>query len=161
MLISTNSFLAQSDLRIENTKTVNTPTNSIPTDSRAKNLQTPPLVIKDSTQTVTVDTLDTEDSEPLEHPIEYNARDSIRYETKGQKIFLFGDGRVKYDGMDMKAEFIEIDNEKNTLTAFGKTDSLGKETGTPVFNDGSQEVMARKIVYNLKTKKGKIYDIKT
>lgn len=161
MLISTHSLLAQSDLKSENTKTVYTPTKSIPTDTSAKNLQTSPLVIKDSTQTVTVDTLDNEDSEPLEHPIEYNAKDSIRYETKGQKIFLFGDGRVKYDGMDMKAEFIEIDNEKNTLTAYGKTDSLGKETGTPVFNDGAQEVMARKIVYNLKTKKGKIYDIKT
>ena len=112
MLISTHSLLAQSDLKSENTKTVNTATNSIPTDTSAKNLQTSPLVIKDSTQTVTVDTLDNEDSEPLEHPIEYNAKDSIRYETKGQKIFLFGDGRVKYDGMDMKAEFIEIDNEK-------------------------------------------------
>ena len=30
-----------------------------------------------------------ENDEPLEHSIVYNARDSIRYETKGKKIYLF------------------------------------------------------------------------
>ena len=65
----------------------------------------------DSTKTVKVDSLDEEeDVEPLEHQVIYNARDSIRYETKGNKIYLFGDGYVLYEDINLKAEFIEIDN---------------------------------------------------
>ena len=142
MLISTSHFFGQSDLT-KQTIPVNNPT------------VTP-------TPQVKVDSLDTEeDSEPLEHPIVYNARDSIRYEYKGNKIYLFGDGFVQYEDMNLKSEFIEIDNEKNTITAYGKTDSLGKNIGTPVFKDGAQEITCRKMIYNLKTKKGKIYDILT
>jgi hypothetical protein len=63
--------------------------------------------------------------------------------------------------MNLKAEFIEIDNSNNTITAFGKIDSLGKNIGTPLFKDGAQEIACRKMIYNLKTKKGKIFDVKT
>lgn len=115
---------------------------------------------KDSLKKVIIDTLE-DGGKPLEHQIIYNARDSIRYETDGQKIFLFGDGYVKYEEMELKAEFFEIDNSKNTITAFGKKDSLGVEIGNPVFNDGEKELISRKIIYNLKTKKGKLYDIIT
>ncbi len=136
MLISVTSILAQSD--------PNTPT------------------IKDSLKTVQVDSLnEAEDEDPIDHPIVYNARDSIRYETAGQKIYLFGDAYVEYEDMHLKAEFIEIDNEKNIITAYGKKDSLGKDEGTPVFKDGAQEISSRKIVYNLKTQRGKIYDVIT
>lgn len=123
---------------------------------------TPKPLQKDSIKTVTVDSLDKEDNiEPLEHAIIYNARDSIRYETSGKKIYLFGDAYVEQESMNLKAEFIEIDNEKNTVTAYGKKDSLGKNTGTPVFKDGTQEIACRKMIYNIKTKKGKIFDIQT
>jgi lipopolysaccharide assembly outer membrane protein LptD (OstA) len=131
LLISAVNFYAQSDLKSQNTKSVSTIKDTINEQNTiSKN---------DSVPIVTVDTLDTENDEPLEYPIIYNARDSIRYETKGQKIFLFGDGFVKYDEMNMKAEFIEIDNAKNTVTAFGKVDSTGKQEGNPVFKDGEQE----------------------
>ncbi len=133
-----------------------------PADTSLKSTNTNTTLPKDSTKTVTMDSLDEEENdEPLEHSIVYNARDSIRYETKGQKIYLFGDGYVNYEDMNLKAEFIEIDNEKNTITAYGKKDSLGKDSGTPVFKDGEQEIVCRKMIYNLKTKKGKIYDIQT
>ena len=117
---------------------------------------------KDTIKTVKVDSLDDEeDVEPLEHQVIYNARDSIRYETKGNKVYLFGDGYVLYEDMNLKAEFIEIDNEKNTITAYGKTDSLGNNIGNPIMKAEGQESSAKKIIYNLKTKKGKIYDIMT
>lgn len=149
MLISVVSVFGQSDLKNNQKRTVNTPTNT-------------PTVPKDTVKTVKVDSLDDEEeAEPLEHRIIYNARDSIRYESKGQKIYLFGDGFVEYETMNLKAEFIEIDNEKNIITAYGKKDSLGVETGNPVFKDGEQEISCRKMVYNLKTKKGKIYDVVT
>ena len=49
---------------------------------------------KDTLKKVKIDTLNTDDEEPLQHQIIYNARDSIRYETIGNKIYLFGDAYV-------------------------------------------------------------------
>ncbi len=122
--------------------------------------QTVTPVASDSTvKVVTVDTLD--EDEPLDKKIIYNARDSIRYEAKGNKIFLFGEAYVEYGDMNLKAEFIEIDNDKNLVTAYGTTDSTGKKIGTPVFKDNTQEFNAEKIMYNLKTKKGKIFNVLT
>ena len=159
MLISAISSFSQTDLNsnakitvkpINNNKTgqsVSLPNDSLPKDS---------LIRK------SVDTLNANDvGEPLEHAIVYNARDSIRYETKGQIIYLYGEAYVNYEKMNLKSEFIEIDNSKNTITAYGYKDSLGADAGTPVFKDGAQEILCRKMVYNLKTKKGKIYDIET
>lgn len=147
MLITALHSNAQSDLKSDIKVNTPNPPSKLPTDS-VKNVK--------------VDSLNSEENdEPLEHQIIYNARDSIRYETLGQKIFLYGDAYVKYEEMELKAEFFEIDNQKNTITAFGTKDSLGKDFGNPVFNDGDKELVCRKMVYNLKTKKGKIYDIVT
>lgn len=130
--------------------------NPITKHSTSQSIQVP----KDTLKKIKIDTL-SNNAEPLEHQIIYNARDSIRYEAENQKIFLFGDAFVKYEEMELKAEFFEIDNNKNTITAFGKKDSLGIEIGNPIFKDGDNESSCRKMVYNLKTKKGKIYDVIT
>ena len=118
-----------------------------------------PLPADSTVKVVTVDTL--EEDEPLDKKVIYNARDSIRYEAKGNKIYLFGDAYVEYGEMNLKAEFIEIDNDKNLVIAYGTTDSTGKKVGTPIFKDNSQEFNAEKIMYNLKTKKGKIFNVLT
>ena len=114
---------------------------------------------KDSVKTVKLDTL--EEQESLEHKVIANARDSSRYEAKGNKLYLFGDAYVEYESMNLKAEFIEVDYDKNLVTAYGTTDSTGKKVGTPVFKDAEQEFNAEKIMYNLKTKKGKIFNVLT
>ncbi len=108
----------------------------------------------------TIDTLDTED-QTIETTIVYNAKDSIRYEAEGNRILLFGDAYVEYGNMTLKAEGIKIDYEKNLVTAFGKKDSTGKYAGAPLFKDGEQEMEADTIKYNLKTKRGKIYNALT
>jgi hypothetical protein len=164
LLISSPAIYSQTDLqpkykksaKIPQTNTVTPQTNTVIPDQDAE------IAKGDTVKSVTVDTLHEDDNdEPLEHQIVYNARDSIRYETKGNKIYLFGDAYVEYESMNLKAEFIEIDNEHNTMTAYGKKDTVGNEVGYPLFKEGAQEIAARKIVYNLKTKKGKIYDIST
>ncbi len=163
MLISVFTCFGQSDLKSGNKLTVKPINgNNSKTDTLKSPLVTNETLSKDSLKRKSVDSLNADDvGEPLEHAIVYNAKDSIRYETKGQKIYLFGDAYVNYESMNLKSEFIEIDNAKNTITAYGKKDSLGVETGTPIFKEGAQEIACRKMVYNLKTKKGKIYDIET
>ena len=115
--------------------------------------QTVTPIAPDSTvKVISVDTLEEEQS--LDKTVIYNARDSIRYEAKDNKVYLFGNAYVEYGDMNLRAEFIEIDYSKNLVTAYGTVDSLGKKVGTPIFKDNSQEFNAEKIMYNLKTKKG-------
>jgi hypothetical protein len=127
---------------------------SVPILSYSQNLTPTDTIYKNR-----VDSLDEED--PLDKVVIYNARDSIRYEAQGDKIFLYGESYVEYGDMNLKAEFIEIDYSKNLVTAYGTVDSTGKKVGTPIFKDKAQEFNAEKIMYNLKTKKGKIFNVLT
>ncbi len=88
---------------------------------------------KDSVRTIDLDTLP---DETLEHKVIANARDSSRFERDGNKYYLYGDSYVEYESMNLKAEYIIVDYNKNLVTAFGKTDSIGNNIGTPVFKDG-------------------------
>lgn len=120
------------------------------------------MLPKDTLKKVNVDTLDTySDDETIESKINYGAEDSVVYMASSSKVLLYGKAHVEYQTMDLKAEYIEIDYTKNIVTAFGKKDSLGKNVGTPIFKDDQQTMEADKIMYNLKTKKGKIFNALT
>jgi hypothetical protein len=127
--------------------------------SPSYNAQTAP---KDTLKKVTVDTIPApEEDSRLESRIRYQAEDSVVYIASGSKAFLYGKAHVEYESMDLTSEFIEIDYEKNLIIAYGKKDSLGKNVGTPVFKEGDQTMNAEKIMYNLKTRKGKIFNALT
>ena len=113
-------------------------------------------------QTKTNDTLETDGgSESIEEQITYSAEDSIVGLPKEGKVILYGKAKVNYGSMNIESEIMEIDYTKNVVTAYGKKDSLGHLFGTPVFKDGSEPLSAEKIMYNLKTKKGKIFSALT
>jgi len=101
------------------------------------------------------------DTETLEGKVEYKASDSIVYLADKKMALLYGDANVVYENMNVSAEVIEIDYSTNIITAYGLPDSTGKLAGTPVFKDGEQEMNAEKIMYNLKSKKGKIFNALT
>lgn len=120
------------------------------------------VVPKDTLKKVTADTLTPPDTgEGLEFKITYAALDSTVYLSEEAKVLLYGKAQIEYEGMTLKAEAIELDYQKNIVIAYGKKDSLGKGVGNPVFKDGDQEMSAEKIMYNLKTKKGKIFNALT
>lgn len=109
-----------------------------------------------------VDTLKSNnDSESIEEQISYLAEDSIVALPKEGKALLYGKAKVDYGSMSIQSEIMEIDYSKNMVTAYGKKDSLGKLFGTPVFKDGNEPLEAEKIMYNLKTKRGKIFNALT
>jgi hypothetical protein len=75
----------------------------------------------------------------IEAPVEYSAKDSIVW-TAGNMAFLFGDGDVKYQTIELKAENIRMDMDSSLIYASYGVDSLGNEFGTPAFSDGDQSV---------------------
>lgn len=97
----------------------------------------------------------------LAGPLQYNGEDSMIYALREKKIKLYGNAEVIYENYELKAGYIEIDFGTFIATAEGLPDSSGKMQQEPSFKDGNQEFDARKIQYNFKTKKGKVYDAVT
>ncbi len=96
-----------------------------------------------------------------DEPVEYDCKDSMNYDIKNKKVYLFGEAIVVQNTLKLTAERITIDFGNNIVTAEGLSDSLGYRIGNPVFDEGEQNFSAKKIQFNFKTKKGKIYDAVT
>ena len=97
----------------------------------------------------------------LDAKVEYNAEDSMIYDINNELVYLYGNAEVKYESLKLNADFIAFDWKNNIATAEGLTDSLGNTTGNPVFEDGTQNFTAKKLRYNFKTQKGKVFDVRT
>ena len=96
----------------------------------------------------------------LEATVEYEAKDSIVW-TAGNIAYLFSEGDVKYQDIELKAEIIQMKMDSNLLNAFHGVDSLGEDFGLPVFTQGEQTIEAKELLYNFKTKMGMMKEATT
>jgi hypothetical protein len=90
--------------------------------------------------------------------ITYSARDSIYSDLKKKQVHLYGDAKLNYEGVDMSAEYLLIDLNKNEVLATFVVDSLGRKVGKPLFIDNGDTLKAASIRYNFETKKGFIQE---
>jgi len=97
----------------------------------------------------------------IEDKVSRNARDSIVQRLSSRKVYLYGDAEVTYQDIKLKAAFIEVDFNTNTLFAHGVEDSTGKLIGVPEFTEGDQTFKAKQMSYNFDTQKGIIYKVIT
>ncbi|WP_187264762.1 putative LPS assembly protein LptD [Pontibacter beigongshangensis] len=97
----------------------------------------------------------------IQTTIKYSASDSIVLEANNKIAHLYGNAKIEYGTVSLEAAYIQINYETNTLTANPATDSTGKEIGVPVFKDGGETFAAKKIAYNVKSKKGLISEVVT
>lgn len=100
-------------------------------------------------------------NDAIKSRINYSAKDSIPIDLNNSLIRLYGEAEVTYEQIRLKAAKITFDWKNSIVTAEGVADSNGKITGNPVFFDKDQEYKAEKIIYNFKTKKGKLYNLLT
>ena len=89
----------------------------------------------------------------------YLADDSLIMDRENEMLYLYHNAVVNYDGIILKAEYIELDFKKNTVYAIGVPDSTGEIIGAPVFKDAGEEYQAGIIEYNFDSKKGLISDV--
>ena len=89
----------------------------------------------------------------LENDIIRSCKDSIIQDIINKKIFLYGNASITYGNINIIANIIEIDWDKNTIKAIGTIDSIGNLVGNPVFKEGNESFKATEILYNLKSKK--------
>lgn len=104
------------------------------------------------------DTLRINDS-TFNDKIIYSANDSIYTDLKKKQIHLFGKAQIEHTGIKMTAGYLMMDLEKREITAMYGYDKDSNRIDHPVFTDGSEQIKASKIRYNLDTKKGYIDEV--
>jgi lipopolysaccharide assembly outer membrane protein LptD (OstA) len=100
-------------------------------------------------------------SNSMDAKVDYEAKDSIRFDIKSQKVYLFREAQINYEEIDLKAAFVELDFNKNVTYAEGMKDSAGKVFGEPVFTEGGSSYKSKTMKYNYQTKKGYIKKVFT
>lgn len=105
--------------------------------------------------------LENEGRAKIDAKVERFAKDSIVQDIANRKIFLFGNAVVNYQDISLKANFIEVDLNTNTVYASGTKDSTGKVIGKPEFKQGDQTFKSGSMTYNFDSKKGIITDVVT
>jgi hypothetical protein len=56
-------------------------------------------------------------SNSMDAKVDYEAKDSIRFDIKSQKVYLFREAQINYEEIDLKAAFVELDFNKNVTYA--------------------------------------------
>lgn len=114
---------------------------------------------------IRLDSINRAKSTGINSPVEYSATDSLVYDAKSKRAYLFGQSAVKYENMDLKSERINMCLDSSLVHATGirdTADHTGKAlTGTPVFTMGSDSYESDTMAFNFKTKKGLISNVYT
>lgn len=97
----------------------------------------------------------------LEAPVVYEAKDSVIFIMTTKNAYLYGDGNVKYQNIELASEQIVMNMDSSIVHAVGVKDTLGVLQGTPIFKQGSDEYKSETMSYNFKTKKGYITNVYT
>lgn len=103
---------------------------------------------------------DTIKREGLNAPVKYQAKDSIVM-TAANMAFLFGEGNVKYQKIELSSEEIDMNLDSSLVYAHYATDSIGEEFGYPLFKEGEQQYESKTMRYNFRTQKGYIANVLT
>jgi hypothetical protein len=87
--------------------------------------------------------------------------DTIVFDAKGERILLYGNGRVRYEKIELDAGFIIYDMKNSQVTAHAIADTSGTLVGHPIFKEGKDTFNAKLIKYNFKSGKAYIEHVVT
>ncbi len=91
-----------------------------------------------------------------------NAADSSWTDRKNNLMHLFGNAKIKYEDMELTADYIRIDNNRQLMFASGLMDHNGKYRGRPIFKSGNEPpITVDSLLYNFDTKRGKTFGLIT
>ncbi|MBO9202631.1 MULTISPECIES: putative LPS assembly protein LptD [Niastella] len=102
-----------------------------------------------------IDTVNVPASEDsLDAPVAYKASDSMVLNVPNKTITLFSKANIKYKDMDLSADSIDMDNNKQIVTATYRKDTAGNLIGKPVMIQSGSKMNSDVIKYNFKSQKG-------
>lgn len=97
----------------------------------------------------------------IETTIKYYAKDSIINKTQTNITYLYGEAKIEYGLINLRAAEITIDRNTNELTARGVQDSTGFWVGRPIFKDPGGIYETEEIRYNFVTQRARIKGVAT
>lgn len=97
----------------------------------------------------------------IDAPVKYSGTDSLVFLVGPKTAHIYGDAKVDYENMKLKAERIHMSLDSNLVHAEGVVDSTGEKRGTPVFDMGNDNYESDRMSFNFKTKKGLINNVYT
>jgi len=97
----------------------------------------------------------------VDSKVDYNATDSIRFNVKMQKVYMYMENDINYEDINLKANYVEIEFGNNTLYATGTKDSVGEDVGRPIFTMGENSFESESMKYNYQSKKGLVQKVIT
>ncbi len=109
----------------------------------------------------TSDTIKKKKSNPIEAKVVYKSTDSLRFNIRNKKVFLFSKAEVSYQQINLKSDYVDMNFTKNEVFAKGVADSNGIFEGNPVFKEGEKSFDAKELLYNFNSKKGLIKHVIT
>ena len=119
--------------------------------------------------TTGADTLASADKAPrkraggLDEIIEGKNTDSLVYDIRNQKVYIYNQGDLKYADKSLQADYMRINMENKEIHAYGKPDTVdGKPSKTqPVFSDAGASYTMDTITYNFESEKALIQGVAT
>lgn len=87
-------------------------------------------------------------------------KDSLIYDVKNKKIYIYREGDVVYQDMNMKGDYMEIDIDTKNIFGNGIADTAGVKS-RPEFIQGGATYTMDTITYNFDTGKAKIKGVAT
>lgn len=102
------------------------------------------------------DSLVTTTKSDIDSIIFSSATDSLIFDLKIKKMYIYGSGDLRYKETNLKSGKIDVDFETSNVEAFsyGYDSTSNKELQTPVLNDKGEEYKGTRMRYNFKTTRG-------
>lgn len=99
----------------------------------------------------------------LEDIITGKNKDSLVYDVRNKKVYIYNEGDITYQDMNLKADFMRMDMTTKEIYAYGKPDTVdGVYTPTrPTFLQGGATYNMDTITYNINSGKAKIKGVAT
>ena len=102
-----------------------------------------------------IDTFDLKLSkDSLTAPVSYSAEDSGVLIIPTKEFILYGKAKAKYTDLEVTANTIELNQDKQMLKAYGSTDTTGNPLNKPKLIQGEMQSISDSIFYNTKSQKG-------
>lgn len=103
----------------------------------------------------------------FDEPIFGKNKDSLIYDVKTKNVYIFKDGQIEYQEMELKADYIRLNMETKLVYANGIMDTVLRDGDSiaeytrPEFVEGGKTYTMDTIVYNINSKKAKIRGVIT
>ena len=118
-------------------------------------------LVVDSTANATSPRREPRNNNFLDDPISGQNTDSLHFDVRNNRIYIYGEGEVKYQDMTLKADYMDVNLDNKDIHAYGFTDTVANTKTRPEFIDGTQSYTMDTITYNLGTEKAKIKGVAT